>query len=188
MKLSNIATITTGYCQRKNTGKMLQEVSLVQARDFDSDFVCLAKTNIPAKYSSFLQDNDILVKARGTKHDARLFKMRSRKPVVASNTLLVIRVTDDNFLPGYIAQLINAASVQKYLRVSSLGALLSALSPATLAEIEVEKIPLAKQQQLCDAIEAIEEYKAALERYRNLEDSLLNSLTSRLTKGATKWH
>lgn len=182
MKLSNIATITTGYCQRKNTGKMLQEVSLVQARDFDSEFINLQSTHISSKYVSFLKDGDVLVKARGSKFEAKVFSGASVL-TAAANTLLVVRLKDKYFIPGYIAQIINQPETQKKLRLQSTGAVLSSLSPTTLGSLEIKQIPLEEQQKICDALNTMNEYISLHKRYLRLEEKLAQEIISNLMKG-----
>jgi restriction endonuclease S subunit len=182
IRLNDTATIFTGYCQRGGSFVDSRNVQIVQARDFDSEFINLQSTHISSKYASFLKDGDILVKARGSKFEAKVFSGASIL-TAAANTLLVVRLKNKYFIPGYIAQIINQPETQKRLRLQSTGAVLSSLSPMTLGSLEIKQIPLEKQQKICDALNTMNEYISLHKRYLRLEEKLAQEIISNLMKG-----
>lgn len=185
MKLLKIATITTGYCERKREKAFASpcNILLVQARDLDADYASLQPSQISSKYSLFLRQGDILVKARGSSFLAKVFSEETLIPTVATNTLLVVRSKNKTFLPNYIAQVINRPESQKKLRLQSTGAILSSLSPSTLGSLDIPQIPLEEQQKICDALNTINEYISLHKRYLKLEEKLTQEIISNLMKG-----
>lgn len=181
-KLINIAIIFTGYCQRGSSFANSRDVSIVQARDFDSNFTNLQLARISSKYASFLEEGDILVKARGSRFEAKVFR-GAAMPTAAVNTLLVVRLTDEAFLPEYVAQLINQSDSQKKLRLQSTGAVLSSLSPTILGSLDIKPIPLEEQQKICNALNSVNEYISLHKRYLELEEKLSQEIISNLVKG-----
>lgn len=182
IRLNNTATIFTGYCQRGGSFVDSRNVQIVQARDFDSEFINLQSTHISSKYASFLKEGDILVKARGSKFEAKVFR-NTPALAAAANTLLVVRLESKKLLPDYIALIINQPESQKKLRLQSTGAVLSSLSPKTLGSLEIKQIPLEKQQKICNALNAMNEYISLHKRYLKLEEKLTQEIISNLMKG-----
>ena len=136
--IKEIATIQTGLFA-KPSGK--GEVVYLQARHFD-EFGQLTSTlhpdlksdNISSKH--LLKQGDILFAAKGTKNFAAVYENHN-KPAVASTSFFVIRLTNHDVLPQYVAWFLNSISTQTLIKGRAIGTSIVSVSKVVLEELEI---------------------------------------------------
>lgn len=147
--LKNVASITSGvYSKPAAQG----EVAYLQIKDFDENGRLnqniLPTLNVSKKINkNLLQENDILVVARGTKNFASRYEGTLRL-AVASSTFLVVRLKSKsiNFIhPDYLMWVLNHPSTQNYFNSVAMGSSLASISKPVLEGLELPVPPLEKQ-------------------------------------------
>ncbi len=83
-----------------------------------------------------LQDGDVLFAAKGTKNFAAVFENHN-DPSVASTSFFVLRPTDKNVLPQYLAWFLNSHPVQKLLKGQAIGTSIPSISKQVLDNLEI---------------------------------------------------
>lgn len=184
-RLHDISLIRTGYNFRGITNTAKQSVFLVSAKDLNSNFADLDEIEIPKSYGNFLQDGDIIVKSRGTNYEAKVFhKPKSTdQPYIAANTLIIISLTDKNYKPSYIAQIINSDEPQQFLRSLSSGHTVPILSPSSLGSLRCPEASLEKQGQFETVARIIDDYQSTVAQYQKAANILTKALKTKLMKG-----
>jgi len=107
-----------------------------------------------------LSHGDVLFAAKGTKNFAAVFEHHN-EPAVASTSFFVIRLTDKNVLPEYLAWFLNSNVAQTLLKGQALGTSIPSISKQVLENLEI-------------AVPGIETQKAILliTKLRNKEKAL----------------
>lgn len=183
-RLHTISEIYTGYNFRSIANKARQTVYLISAKDLSTNFTDINEIDIPNTYKNYLKDGDILVKSRGISYKAKVFKSPNYDhPYIAANTLIIVRLTDKNYKPSYIAQVINSDGAQEFLRSLSSGQTVPILSPSSLGSLNCPKLSLEKQNKLATIAETIDEYQTTLAKYTEASKKLTKSLKTKLMKG-----
>jgi hypothetical protein len=145
-KLGNIATIQTGvFAKPRATG----EIAYLQAKHFDENGNLISKlhpdllnSNVSRKH--LLLHGDVLFAAKGHKNFATVYELHNL-PAVASTSFFVIRLQDENVLPGYLAWFMNQPVTQNLLKANAHGTAMASISKAVLLELEIP-IPLLETQ------------------------------------------
>lgn len=188
-KLIDISEICVGYKLRGATKAGQQTVFMVSAKDLTTGFVEVSKVIIPKSFNNYLQDGDVLVKARGASYEAKVFRRLSQEyPYIASDTLLVVRLKTADYEPAYIAQVISSERSQQFLHSLSSGATISILSPSSLGSLPCPRISLREQERLEDMTKTIDEYCAALAQYQKAGEQLTEAIKQQFMKGVKTCH
>ncbi len=183
-RLQDISIIRTGYNFRSISSTSLQTVRLISAKDLASNFTDADEVRIPDSYKNYLQDGDILVKSRGPFYEAKVFTNPNQSSkYVATNTLIVVRLTTKDYKPSYITEIINAPGSQRFLRSLSSGQTVSILSPSSLGLLNCPQTPLAEQDQLEIITKTIDDYQITITKYKETSDKLTKALKNELIKG-----
>jgi len=184
IKLNHIADIHIGYNLRSVVKTERQTVSIISAKGLAEDFQNADETTIPSSFSNYLQDGDILVKSRGDRYEAKVFRAQSKgRLYIASNTLIVVRLTTGNYRPAYIAQVINSEKAQQFLRLLSSGQVVPTLSPSSLGHLSCPEISLRKQEQLENTTRTLDDYRIYLAQYQKAGEKLAKAIEQQLMKG-----
>jgi restriction endonuclease S subunit len=146
--LKHITSIQTGVF-----AKPIQkgEVVYLQAKHFDESGE-LAETLYPdldldSKIEKhLLKKGDVLFAAKGSKNFAAWYE-NDKMPTVASTSFFVIRLIDDNVLPGYLTWFLNHPGTQTLLKGQARGSSIASISKAVLSELEIP-IPSTQKQEL----------------------------------------
>ena len=146
--LKHIACIQTGVF-----AKPIQkgEIVYLQARHFDENGK-LAATLYPDLNSNskidkhLLKKGDVLFAAKGTKNFATWYE-NEEMPAVASTSFFVIRLYDNNLLPGYLTWFLNHPRTQTILKGQARGSSIASISKAVLSELEIP-VPNIQKQEL----------------------------------------
>lgn len=83
-----------------------------------------------------LKDGDVLFAAKGAKNFAAVFENHN-EPSVASTSFFVIRPTDKNILPQYLAWFLNNHSTQTLLKAQAIGTSIPSISKQVLENLEI---------------------------------------------------
>ncbi|MCU0443125.1 MAG: restriction endonuclease subunit S [Bacteroidia bacterium] len=92
-----------------------------------------------------LQAGDVLFAAKGYKNFAAVYE-KHNEPAVASTSFFVIRPTNKNILPEYLAWFLNNHSTQTLLKTQAIGTAIPSISKQVLEALEVP-VPEIKTQQ-----------------------------------------
>lgn len=181
--LNDISEIHIGYNFRSEATTERQTVFVISAKNL-ADFTNADKIVIPWQFNNYLRAGDILVKSRGANYEARVFQPCNQEyPYVASNTLIVVRLTTDAYGPAYIAQVINSEKAQRFLRSLSSGATLPALSPSSLGCLPCPEASLEEQMRLENIAETMDDYRMCLAQYQKAGENLVKIIEQQLMKG-----
>lgn len=136
--LRNISTIQTGLFARP-TG--FGELVYLQSKHFDEYgqlntelYPDLSAEGISEKH--LLSKDDVLFAAKGTKNFAAVFDNHNA-PSVASTSFFVIRITDINVLPSYLAWYLNHLSLKSSLKGKAKGSAIPSITKKDLEELEI---------------------------------------------------
>ncbi len=118
----------------------------------------LPKKGIAEKH--LLKDGDVLFAAKGTKNFAVVFEHHN-EPAVASTSFFVLRPSDKNVLPAYLAWYLNSHPIQTLLKGRAIGSSIPSISKQVLEDLEIQ-------------VPGIETQKAILQitKLRNMEKAL----------------
>ncbi|MFM8740330.1 MAG: restriction endonuclease subunit S [Cytophagales bacterium] len=148
-EVKNIASIQTGlFIKPIGSG----DVVYLQAKHFDENGLLKATLHADLKADNIisrhmLKHGDVLFSAKGTKNFAAVFE--SHNPTsVASTSFFVIRLSDKNILPEYLAWFLNNPTTQKLLKEQAIGTSIPSISKAVLEELEISIPSLEKQNAI----------------------------------------
>lgn len=146
--LKHITSIQTGvFAKPIQNG----EIVYLQAKHFDERGE-LAETLYPdldfnSKFEKhLLKEGDVLFAAKGSKNFAAWYE-NDKIPAVASTSFFVIRLNDQNILPGYLTWFLNHQSTQTLIKGQARGSSIASISKAVLSELEIP-IPSIQKQEL----------------------------------------
>lgn len=107
-----------------------------------------------------LKDGDVLFAAKGTKNFATVYEHHN-EPAVASTSFFIMRLTNKNLLPEFLAWFLNSQPTQTLLKGQAIGTSIPSISKQVLENLEI-------------AVPSIETQKAILQitQLRNKEKSL----------------
>jgi restriction endonuclease S subunit len=140
---------------------------VIQLRDVQNvtlaglDWANITRTNIDSNRTiKTLQDNEILLVAKGHTKTALLLKNLPDN-VVANQHFLIITVNDTSkLLPEYLEVFLNSTSVQNWFTVNSSGSYQSTLTKKRLLELKLPtELPIEHQQMLVDLDTSIKKEK-----------------------------
>ena len=157
---------------------------MIGAKDISTNFTEAKRGKIPVNFRDFLQNGDILVKARGENHEAKVFRAQSDDyPYVATSTVLVVRLFNDRYTPLYLAHVINSSKSQKRLRSMSTGRTVASLSPLSMGELQVPDVSLSTQYKIERIMEILDEQRIILTKYYDANERLIKGIQNELIKG-----
>jgi len=152
--LHHIAQIMTGTYQKEGVGN---DIYYLQAKHFDEygrlqQGASLTKSLELDKRLErhLLTDGDILLVAKGAVNRACMYEQQTG-PSVASSTFFVLRLKEQNLIPGYLLWLLNTQYYQQLMQSLSKGTQVQSLSKKALASVEIPIPPLHEQQQIIKA-------------------------------------
>lgn len=151
-KLYQIANIFSGYSFRdKVEDNPTGSVTVIQMKDLINhyseiglDLVKIASKDISDKH--LLRKGDVLFVSKGSNNFALVYDGTNK--AIASSVFFVIRLKHIEIDPYFLAWYINQENAQAYLHTGKEGTGVTNINKATLENLEVEIIPLEKQQHL----------------------------------------
>lgn len=167
MKLSQIASITSGINERRNPQGTIYYLSA-------SDFVAphtldpLLHPSImpsPKLEKHFLNKGDVLILSKGHHGFVAHSYQAIKQPAVASSIFMVLRNVSPTVLPEYIAWYINLKSTQDELINFSRGSVLPAINKTILGELKIQVPDLETQKKI-----------VKLDHLKKTETNIINQL------------
>ena len=137
-QIKDIAHIQTGLFAKPSG---IGELVYLQSRHFDENGQLLSVIHPDLKAEGIsekhmLKDGDVLFAAKGTKNFAAVFENHN-EPSVASTSFFVIRPTDKNVLPEYLAWFLNSHPIQNLLKGQATGTSIPSISKHVLENLEI---------------------------------------------------
>ncbi len=162
--LNKIANTSSGYsfrgkivCQTGTGIYAVQMKDVSKENGLNSDTV--VETSLPNKRPpDWLQAGDILFIARGSRTFATLYE-GAFKTAVASPHFFVIRVTNPNALPEFIAWQLNQAPAQRYFNKEAEGSVAKSIRRASLEQTPISLPDIQRQKTILQLHKNIHEQK-----------------------------
>jgi len=146
-RIYDITNIQTGiFAKPADTG----DIVYLQAKHFDENGQLAASLQADLSANGIsdkhiLKHGDILFAAKGTKNFAAVYE-KYNLPAVASTSFFVLRSTDKNVLPEYLAWFLNHPNTLTLLKAQAIGTSIPSISKQVLESLEI-KIPDVETQQ-----------------------------------------
>jgi len=181
-KLGEISEVQSGiYANTVNNGNVIY----LHARHFDEKGNLVAELNPDLHLDDIAPNHllipgDILFAAKGQKNFATVFEPHN-PPSVASTSFFVIRLTDNEILPGYIAWFLNQPKSKTLLKETAKGTSIPSIRKPDLQNLPVDIPSLEKQQlilQIAGLMVKEEELRIAikLKRKQLTELQIINTI------------
>ncbi|MCB0523655.1 MAG: restriction endonuclease subunit S [Saprospiraceae bacterium] len=145
--IKHITAIQTGLFT-KPTGK--GKVVYLQSKYFDEygNLTAMLYPDLKADCISekhLLNAGDVLFAAKGTKNFAAVWES-GNPPAVASTSFFIIRVTDKNVLPEFLAWFLNHPQTLRLLKGKARGTSIPSITKSVLESLEMVIPPIEKQK------------------------------------------
>jgi len=177
-RLGRIADIRTGYTIREGLSKLSSgDKLLVQMSDFEAlnqGIVDKIKTtNMKVRSDWMLQENDLLVKARGTDFSPVVVQ-KVFHGAMFTHPLLRIRVDREVALPEFIAWLLSRPNIQAQLQRLTAGTSLQMLRLENLKNLELYLPSLDRQQKVQELVQLMKEEQKLLSHLKTKRKQLVS--------------
>ncbi len=184
MKLIDISEIKIGYNYKRastaQNNKNMQNsvVPVIQPRNVQS--LCLTNTQnlekaflTDAKNKYFLSTNEILFSNKG---DFKSCVWIGNEKVIASNAFYRIKLTNNRYLPAYMAIYLNFLAEKSQLNVRQNTERISTVTISDVEQINIPLISFEKQQQIVDLFLLYEKEMDIMEKIKQNHKKLINSI------------
>ncbi len=143
------------------------DYQVIQLRDIQEitlaglDWANITRTNIEStRKVKTLQENEVLLVAKGRTKKALLLKNLPENVVVNQHFLILSVKDTTKLLPEYLEVYLNSAPVQNWFTMGSAGSYQSTLTKKRLLELKLPiELPIEQQQMLVDLNESINKEK-----------------------------
>lgn len=191
-KISNIADIINGYTFRGAIKEVKSGDTIVlQAKDIIQGQNIKEVENLThidfsgTRTVSFLKKNDVLIVSRGVgvgSFRSTVFKSGNTN-VIASSSVLIVRVNREEILPDYLALYFNSAEGQSKILDTVAGSFIQSISRRKFEEeIKIPIPPLIKQKSLIDLDKNIKQQEKIYEIKKQLKQQIVEATIKNLTK------
>lgn len=190
MKISNFAEVINGYTFRGAIEPLKNgDIFVLQAKDIVSGqnvtdidkLTPIAFTG--TRTASFLQKDDVLIVSRGMgigSFRSAVFSLETTN-VIASSSLLIIRIKKKEILPEYVSLYFNSPDGQNKILETVAGSYIRAISRQKLKEeIEIPIPPLEKQESLIKLNQNIKQQEKIYNRKKQLKQEIINATITNL--------
>ncbi len=190
-KITDFAEIINGYTFRGAIETASNsDIFVLQAKDVvQGQNVTIINKLTPIAFNgtrtaSFLQKNDIVIVSRGTGVGSfRSAIFDSDANVIASSSLLILRIKKKEVLPEYISLYLNSVDGQNKILETVVGSYIHAISRKKFEEeIEIPVPSLEKQQSLIQLNQNIKQQEQIYERRKQLKQEIIRATITNLTK------
>jgi restriction endonuclease S subunit len=172
--LKNIASVQTGvFLKPQSEGEILY----VQVKHFNNNLRLFPSLHADLKEYSvnqkhILTPGDILFAAKGSNNFAAVYQNNYPK-AVASTSFFVIKLTDENILPDYLAWFINYPKTMELLKSFATGTSISSISKSVLEDLEISVPEMPVQQAILRINELQLRQKTLVSKIENLREQLI---------------
>lgn len=122
-----------------------------------------------------LKKGDVLFAAKGTRNFAALYE-NDEPPAVASTSFFVIRLHDNNVLPGYLVWFLNHPDTQTLLKGHARGTSMASISKAVLSDLEIPVPDLKRQELVLKIFKLRNEEKKLKQQIESLKEKEIQNL------------
>ena len=151
-KLKDLVEIFSGQSFRERIENDSEgNLYVIQMKDLSDDYSSIIASPISIRSNDIsgkqiLRKGDVLFLAKGTNNFALVFDKSYN--AIATSIFFVLRLNSNQIDPYFLAWYINQENAQAYLYTGKEGSGVTNINKATLENLEVEIIPLEKQQHL----------------------------------------
>ena len=190
-KITNVADIINGYTFRgaietiKNSDVfVLQAKDIIQGQNISDTNKLTPIAFKGVRTASFLQKNDVVVVSRGTGAGSfRSVVFNSNENVIASSSLLILRIKKKEILPEYVSLYLNSSDGQNKILETVVGSYIHAISRKKFEEeIKIPIPSLEKQESLVKLNQNIKQQEKIYERKKQLKQEIVNAPIKNLNK------
>ncbi len=183
MLLGELTSIQTGlFAKPSDDG----EIVYLQSKHFDENGQLQAVLHPDLKARGIadkhlLKGGDVLFAAKGTKNFAAVFENHNL-PAVASTSFFVIRLTDKQLLPQFLAWILNSHSTQTLLKGQAIGTSIPSISKQVLSNLKIP-LPSVDAQKAILQITRLHEKEKSLKqeidwlREKQIQQQIINAIT-----------
>lgn len=192
IKVSEFAVVINGYTFRgaietvKNEGIfVLQAKDIIQWQNITDTKRLTPIAFTGTRTASFLQKNDVVIVSRGTgagSFRSTVFDSEDTN-IIASSSLLILRIKKKEILPEYIALYFNSLGGQNKILQTVIGSYIQAISRRKFEEEMEIPLPLLHiQQSLVNLNKNIKQQEKIYERKKKLKQQIIEATIKNLTK------
>lgn len=181
--IRNIASVQTGFYFPSEKD---WDTNYLQARFFDN-FWDLKEELIPEIKSENIQEKhllndwDILFSAKGNRNFATVYKKEYWKSV-ASSTFFVIKITNKNIIPDYLAILLNESQKTGYFKNRFSGWTIQSIPKTVLENFKIDIPPIAKQEKIIKLYNLYKDELKIYEKIKEKKEILINKIILKSNK------
>lgn len=189
-KVSQIGQVINGYTFREaiQTDKkgdvfVLQAKDIIQGQDIVNSKDLTPISFKGTRTASFLQKDDILIVSRGANTGsfrATIFSGNDEN-VIASSSVLILRIKKKEVLSEYIATYLNSPEGQNKILQTVTGSYIQAISRRKFEELEIPIPPLQIQQSLNGLNRNIKQQELIYKREKELKQEIVNTIITNLS-------
>lgn len=192
MKVSNFAEVINGYTFRGaiETAKN-RDILVLQAKDItQGENVTEIEKLTPISFkgtrtASFLQKDDVLIVSRGMgvgSFRSAIFSLDATN-IIASSSLLILRIKNKEVLPEYISLYFNSIEGQNKILETVAGSYIRAISRKKFEEeIKIPIPSLETQRSLIKLNQNIKQQEKIYDRKKELKKEIINATITNLIK------
>lgn len=192
MKLRDIGYITLGYSFRAAvTPDENGAIFLLQASNVirgvpitDTNGLTPISFEMPG-YAGHLRESDVLLVSRGGTKEGTFRStvfMSNAENVIASASILIIRITSINVLPEYLSLYLNSKRGQNALTEIVTGSYIGSIPKKELEKVNVLIPDLKKQKAIIDLYQNMQMQQKILDRRNKLKQQVIEATFTNLTK------
>ena len=191
MKLSEITDIRSGQLFRSRLAQDNKgNVKVVQLKDVDSNgnlnlTALITIDTLPKGSFHFLQDGDVIFKAKSNKHVAAAYRS-GMKNVITTLHYFILRLKDSNVLPEYLAWYLNQKPAQKYFNSNAAGTRIPIINKQILGELNIPVISLERQQRTIELYKLMCKENDLIGKIAEKRKKLYDFLLVKLINGNTE--
>lgn len=191
MKLGDVTMVLPGVAFRTRIETEAGGTAIViQARDLSEiGRIKLATAarirEAPGSGTAKLLKGDVVLQPRGTRFPVGLFE-GAELPAFAAAPLLVIRADQLRIAPEFLALVLQAPSIQAFLRQSAAGTYVPQVPRQTIESLSIDLPELSIQQQLVDLVLCQRREAEIMSRLRDARERLFELAVRELAKKSRK--
>lgn len=183
-ELNEFASVFSGYSFRKSINpnkngeiSVFQPKDLVQGQYIDTTESLVRISESISEYTGFLKKNDVLLVARGMKSGSFRTAIFSadEKNVIASSSLLVIRLMDSIVLPEFLSLFLNSQEGQDAIVKIVTGSYIGAVPRRELERIKIPILSLERQKTFIKMERNIREQQRIANRQSQIRQNIINA-------------
>ena len=188
-RFDEIARIKVGTTFRKKLPYANTDISAIQIQDVNDGFINYNTVYTIEKPSSgklyYLQDNDIILPARGRIKTPAIIHTQGRK-LLATSQFLVITPNPDKVLPAFLYHTMSTVLFLEKLQVIQKGRSIKLISKSELSQLLFHIPPLALQENILTGIDQLNNLKAEISAIDSTISHLLLTLERPFTLSITQ--